>query len=211
MAAQTFIRQHRYSEAVLVLRRRLDLLPATGQLWAQYGDALDGASRTIEAVEAYRKAVELDSESTLFRYALGYAYWKLYRYDEAEHELLEVLRRDPDDPRAAFTLGDLYLTKGEAQRSLPLLERAATAYRNEFDTRFALGRALVLTGNLQRGIEELRAAVKLDDSIADGHFQLGRALLRAGLEKEGKQELEKARVLQARRRQREAERLKKLP
>ena len=211
MAAQTFIRQQRYSEAVVVLRRRLDLPAATGQLWAQYGDALDGASRTTEALEAYRKAVELDQESTLFRYALGYVYWKLYRYDEAESELLEVLRRDPADPRAAFTLGDLYLTKGEAKRALPLLERAAAAYPNEFDTRFALGRALVLMGNIKHGIEELRAAINIDDSIADGHFQLGRALLRAGSEDEGKRELEKARVLQAQRRAREAERFKKLP
>ena len=211
MAAQSFMRQQRYSEAAVVLQRRLDLPAVTGQLWAQYGDALDGASRTTEAVEAYRKAVELDQESTLFRYALGYAFWKLYRYDEAERELLEVLRRDPNDPRAAFTLGDLYLTKGEAARSLPLLERAASAYQNEFDTRFALGRALVLTGHMKRGIEELRAAVKIDDSIADGHFQLGRALLRSGLEEEGKKELERARVLHAQRRAREAERLKKLP
>ncbi len=212
MAAQSLMRQYRYAEAVVILRRRVKLPDATSTLWAQYGDALDGAARTPEAAEAYRKAVEVDPESTLIRYGLGYLYWKLYRYDDAERELLEVLRRDAKEPRAAFTLGDLYLTKGDARRALPLLEMAAGAYPNEFDTRFALGRALLLTGNSKRGIEELHAAVNLDNSIADGHFQLGRALMQGGLKEAGKQELEKARDLNNQKRAAEGERFrKKLP
>jgi predicted Zn-dependent protease len=140
---------------------------------------------------------------TLTRYGLGFLYWKLYRYDEAERELTEVLRRDAGDARAAFTLGDLYLTKGDAKRALPFLEMAAKGYPNEFDTRLALGRALLQTGEAPRGIEELRAAVRLDDSIADGHFQLGRALMQAGQREEGKREMERARELNDAKRDRE--------
>ena len=212
LAAQSFLRQRRYAEAATVLERRLRLPDPKSVLWSQYGDALDGSGRTPEAAEAYRKAVELDPESTLTRYGLGYLYWKLYRYDDAERELLEVLRRDAKDPRASFTLGDLYLTRGDAPRALRLLEIAADAYPNEFDTRFALGRALVLMGKLERGIPELRAAVKLDDTIADGHFQLGRALMKAGQTLEGKTELQKAQELHDKQRKNESERFrKKLP
>ena len=212
LAAKSFLAQRRYQEAATVLQRRLRLPNTTAFLWSQYGDALDGAGRTPEALEAYRKAVALDGDSTITRYGLGYLHWKLYQYDDAERELLEVLRRTPNDPRASFTLGDLYLTRSDAQRALPLLETARAAYPNEFDTRFALGRALVLTGNLERGIEELKAAVTLDGSIADGHFQLGRALMKAGLSDEGKRELQKAQSLHDQQRKHEAERYrKKLP
>lgn len=212
LAAQSFIRQNRYAEAVLVLRRRLDLPNDTSQLWAQFGDALDGAKRTPEALDAYRKAVDLDPASALVRYGLGYLYWKLYRYDDAERELTEVLRRVPGDPRSAFTLGDLYLTRGDANKALPFLKTAAEAYPNEFDTRFALGRALMLMGNLEHGIEELRAAVNLENSIADGHFHLGRALMRSGAKEEGKLELEKAQALNDKKREAEGERFRrKLP
>ena len=212
LAAQNYIRERRYSEAATVLQRRLALPKPTSFLWAQYGDALDGAGRTPEAADAYRKAVDLDPESTLTRYGLGYLYWKLYRYDDAERELLDVLRRAPNDPRASFTLGDLYLTKGDAQRALPFLEAARAAYPKEFDTRFALGRALVLTGDVGRGIEELRAAVSIDATIADGHFQLGRALMRAGKSDEGRQELQKAQALHDEQRKKESDQYrKKLP
>ena len=212
LAAQSFMRQRRYAEAATVLQRRTSLPNTNSFLWSQYGDALDGAGRTPEATDAYKKAVELDPESTLTRYGLGYLHWKLYQYADAERELLEVLRRKPNDPRASFTLGDIYLTKGEAQRALPFLELARNAYPNEFDTRFALGRALVLTGSMDRGIEELRAAVKLDENIADGHFQLGRALMKTGNTEEGKAELQKAQTLHDKQRTKEAERYhRKLP
>lgn len=211
LAAGHYLRQRRYEDAERVLQRRLALPRTTSFLWAQYGDALDGAGRTPEAADAYRKAVEMDPESTLTRYGLGYLYWKLYRYDDAERELLGILRRAPKDPRASFTLGDLYLTKGDAQRALPFLEVARASYPNEFDTRFALGRALVLTGDLERGIEELRAAVGIDDNIADGHFQLGRALMKAGKTYEGKQQLQKAQQLHDKKRKTESERFRKLP
>lgn len=212
LAAKSFLAQRRYQEAATVLQRRLRLPNPTAFLWSQYGDALDGSGRTPEALDAYRKSVALDPESTITRYGLGYLHWKLYQYDDAERELLEVLRRTPNEPRASFTLGDLYLTRGDAQRALPLLETARTAYPNEFDTRFALGRALLLTGKLEPGIEELKAAVTLDATIADGHFQLGRALMKAGRTDEGKQELQKAQELHNQQRRNEAERLrKKLP
>ena len=210
LAGRNFLRQQRYAEAAMVFARRTGLPDASAAIWAQYGDALDGASRTPEALEAYRKAVALDPGSTLFRYALGYTYWKLYQYEDAERELTEVLRRDKDDARASFTLGDLYLTKGDARRALPFLRQAAAAYPNEFDTRFALGRALVLTGELAQGIVELRAATNINDSIADGHFQLGRALQKAGLNEEARRELERARILHDAKRQSEAERLPKI-
>jgi tetratricopeptide (TPR) repeat protein len=212
LAAKSFLQQRRYQEAITVLERRMRLSNTTSLLFREYGDALDGAGRTPEALEAYRKAVQLEPESALARYGLGYLHWKLYQYDDAERELREVLRREPNYPSASFTLGDLYLTRGEAERSLPLLEVARAAYPNEFDTRFALGRALVLTGNLERGIEELRAAVSIDANIADGYFQLGRALMKTGRTEEGRLELQKAQALHDQRRKTEAERFrKKLP
>lgn len=200
------MRQKRYAEAARVLERRVKLNTVTARNWAQYGDALDALSRTAEATDAYARAVALAPDDTTTRYGYGYLLWKLYRYTEAETQLKEVLRRNPNDARAAWTLGDLYLTKGtreSIEQALPLLEQAANVYPDEFDTRFALGRALLAVNKPERAISELRRATQINERIADGHFQLARALQQIGQRDEAKQSFDRARALQNQKRERE--------
>lgn len=196
MAARTFWQQRRFVEAEIVLQRRLALGGERAELWALYGDTLDARKKTAEAVSAYEKAVGLDPESIVHRYALGSLYWKQIRYEEAEREFLEILRRKPGEPRASFNLGDIYLTKGNFEKALPLLQTAAEAFPNEFDTRFALGRAHLAAGSVKEAIAELEAAVKLRPEIAEGFYQLGLALQRDGQREKARQAFEQTKKLQ---------------
>lgn len=82
MAAQAFWQQKRFAEAEKVLKRRLDLGDAPAALWAMYGDALEAQKRTPDAILAYESAVKLAPDSNDYRYALGAAYWKQFRYTE---------------------------------------------------------------------------------------------------------------------------------
>lgn len=196
LAAQCFWHQKRFSETETVLRRRLDLGGERAELWSFYGDALDVQKKTIQAAVAYEKAVRLAPDSITLRYALGAFYWKLIRYDEAEREFLKILSLQPNEPRASFNLGDIYLTNGSAAKAIPFLENAANAFPNEFDTRFALGRALLAVNKLEPALVELQAAVELKPEIAEGHFHLGRALQRVGRSGEAKTQMLKAKNLQ---------------
>ncbi len=196
MAAQTFWQQKRFVETEIVLRRRLDLGDERAALWSLFGDALDAQKKTAEAVSAYEKAVKLAPDSIDLRYALGSFYWKQIRYDDAEREFLEILKREPNEPRASFNLGDIYLTNGEAVKAIPLLEIAVKAFPAEFDTRFALGRALLLTNKYQAAIGQLESAVKLRPEIAEGYYQLGFALQKSGRRDEAKNAFKKVRELQ---------------
>ncbi len=203
LAAQCFWQQKRFAETEAVLQRRLKLGNERAELWSLYGDALDAQKKTIQAVTAYENAVRLAPDSITLRYALGAFYWKLIRYDDAERELLKVLSLQPNEPRASFNLGDIYLTRGDAAKSLPFLETAVKAFPDEFDTRFAFGRALLATNKTEAAIVELQTAVKLKPEIAEGHFHLGRALQRAGRRDEAKSEMLKAQNLQNAQRARE--------
>ena len=196
LAAHCFWQQKRFAETETVLQRRLKLGDERAELWSLYGDALDVQKKTIQAVTAYENAVRLAPDSIILRYALGAFYWKLIRYDDAEREFLKVLSLQPNEPRASFNLGDIYLTQGDAAKSLPFLETAAKAFPNEFDTRFALGRAFLATNKPESALVEMQAAVKLKPDIAEGHFHLARALQRAGRRDEAKTEMQKAQSLQ---------------
>lgn len=196
MAAQSFWRQKRYAEAEIVLKRRIGLGGETSANWALYGDVLDAQKKTGEAVSAYENAVRLAPDSIDLRYALGSLYWKTIRYDDAEREFLEILRRKPDAPRASFNLGDIYLSTGKPDKAIPLLETAAKAFPNEFDTHFALGRAFLAANKYEKAIDELQVAVKLRPQIAEGFYQLGLALRRVGRNEEAKAAFKKTQELQ---------------
>jgi tetratricopeptide (TPR) repeat protein len=196
MAAQTFWVQKRFSETETVLKRRLELGESTAEWWALYGDALDAQKKTIEAVIAYEKAVSAQPDSITFRYALGSLYWKQIRYDEATKEFLEILRREPNEPRASFNLGDIYLTNGDAAKALPYLEISAKTFPDEFDTRFALGRAYSALKKYPQAILEFEEAVRLRPEIPEGFYQLGLALQKNGRREEAKIAFNKTQKLQ---------------
>jgi len=204
MAAQTFWQQKRFAETEKVLKRRLDSGEAAAEWWALYGDALDAQKKTIEAVAAYEKAVKANPDSINYRYALGSLYWKQIRYDDATREFAEILRREPNEPRASFNLGDIYLTNGEAAKAVPFLEIAVVNFPDEFDTRFALGRAYLLTNKYRTAIEQLEIAVRLRPEIAEGFYQLGLALQKNGRREEAKTAFKKAQELQKAQRDSEA-------
>lgn len=203
-AAQNFLIQKRYREAEAVLRRRIELENLTPEIWARFGDTLDAQKKTAEAITAYEKAVALAPDSITLRYALGALFWKAIRYTEAEAVFLEILKREPEEPRASFNLGDIYLTRNEAEKAVPFLETAARAFPDEFDTRFALGRAYLAVGDTEKAVEELQAAVKLNPQIAEGFYHLGRALQRAGRRDEAKEATRKAQELQRLKRESES-------
>jgi tetratricopeptide (TPR) repeat protein len=196
MAAQTFWVQKRFAETEKVLQRRIALGETTAELWALYGDALDAQKKTIEAVTAYETAVKSKPDSITYRYALGSLYWKQIRYDDATREFLEILRREPNEPRASFNLGDIYLTNGNPAKAVPFLETSAKKFPDEFDTRLALGRAYSALKQYPQAIIELEAAVKLRPEIAEGFYQLGLALQKTGRREEAKIAFKKTQELQ---------------
>ncbi|MGI8545042.1 MAG: tetratricopeptide repeat protein [Aridibacter sp.] len=196
LSAKTFWQQKRFVEAEAVIKRRLELENVKAENWAIYGDILDAQRKTIEAIKAYKSAVNMLPDSVDYRYALGALYWKIIRFDEAEREFLEILKIKPEEPRASFNLGDIYLSRDEAQKAIPFLKTAAESFQEEYDVHFALGRAFLKNGNFDKAIEELQLAIKLRPEIAEGYYQLGIALQKLGRRNEAKAAFEKVKELQ---------------
>ncbi len=108
-----FERQNKWTEAVADFRHALALSPDQplvlnylGYSWVDRGENLD------EAFTMLHKAVELRPSDGYIVDSLGWAYYKLGKYDEAVKELERAIDLKPGDPTINDHLGDAYWRVG---------------------------------------------------------------------------------------------------
>jgi tetratricopeptide (TPR) repeat protein len=70
-----------------------------------------------------KKAVELRPEDGFIRDSLGWAYFKLKRYDEAISNLEKAVQLTENDPTILEHLADVYAAKGDSSRAKLLYQR----------------------------------------------------------------------------------------
>ncbi len=87
---------------------------------------LERNANLSEALDLIQKAVEIDPTNPSYLDSLGWAYFKLGKFDEAERYLKEALKFDADSTAVHEHLGDLYNKQGRAQTARDSWERAFT-------------------------------------------------------------------------------------
>jgi Flp pilus assembly protein TadD len=70
-----------------------------------------------QATVALEKAKRLEPEKASIREALGIAYFRIHRYEEAEHEFRKMLEISPADDYAHYALGRCLEKQGRAQEA----------------------------------------------------------------------------------------------
>ena len=66
------------------------------------GQAYDGLGDYTRAIEEFEVARKEQPVDATVRFSLGFMYWKVRRYAEAEAELLEALKLDSRFEEASF-------------------------------------------------------------------------------------------------------------
>jgi Flp pilus assembly protein TadD len=109
----SYERSKRWPLAEADFKRALELYPDQplvlnylGYSWVDQGINLDEAFRML------RKAVDLRQEDGYIVDSLGWAYYKLGRYDDAVRELERAIELKPADPVINDHLGDAYWKVG---------------------------------------------------------------------------------------------------
>lgn len=102
------------------------------------------------------------------------------RWDEAEQVWLEVRRRDPQHPRALFSLGVHALKRGDAAAAHALLTAARKLVPSDLLVLMTLAAACQTLGNVEAEREAIEAALAVDPYFLPALLAKGRWLERFG-------------------------------
>jgi eukaryotic-like serine/threonine-protein kinase len=131
--------------AGLEFRRAMALNPTDPVAHNWYANYLSALGRFDEAVEAARRAIELDPVGLAWNMGLGHMYYLARRYDEAIEQEIKTLDMDPAFYMTHWILGLAYEQKGRLAESVASLEQAVSLSGSAV-MQGLLGRAYAIAG-----------------------------------------------------------------
>ncbi len=146
-------RQKKYDQAEQHFREVLKANPLNAAAFNYLGYMLaDRGVRLDESVDLIKKALEIEPANGAYLDSLGWAYYKMNKYDLAAPNLEKAAKLITGDPTIQEHLGYVYLEMGKKREAQAAWEKALqdwrTAVTSEFDEEQA--------GRLQKKLDELK-------------------------------------------------------
>jgi Flp pilus assembly protein TadD len=154
-------------EAVVPLRRAVELRPTEASYEADLGVVLLALDRPAEALPHLQRAVARYPGNLFLQVQLGSALAQAGRGAEGQRRLAAVLRHQPDDVEALTAMGFALIGEGAPQNAVPYFERAVAAAPRAVGPRYGLVRAWLALGDRARADRELAALRALDARMAE--------------------------------------------
>ncbi|MET0623068.1 MAG: tetratricopeptide repeat protein [Pyrinomonadaceae bacterium] len=149
----------RGAEAAQLLRSMLDEERFDPQLFYNAGNALARLEQSVDAAEAYRKAIaQRRGNYSRAQHNLGVVLTRLGRWEEAEEALRAALRLESNQyAEASYSLGRLHALRGDAALAAAEWERTLRLSPDHAAAAVALARALAEGGEDERALTLLDA------------------------------------------------------
>jgi tetratricopeptide (TPR) repeat protein len=129
LRGSNFERQKRYSEAEEQFKKVLASDPDHASALNYLGYMLADQNTNLEEALGYiKRAVDLDPANGAYLDSLGWAYFRLGKYELAEDNLLKASQKINTDPTVHDHLGDLYQKTGRLKMAATNWERALTEW-----------------------------------------------------------------------------------
>lgn len=146
------------------------------------------------AERSFRRVLDLSPGHTLARYNLALVLKRSDRIAEAIAELERVIGRHPR-AEAHYTLGVLYMHRGDLDRAAASLRAAIAAQPDYADAYYTLGALLHGRGEARAAAALLRRAIALRPDLTGAHDTLARVLQASGDAAAARQHFEQAQRL----------------
>ncbi|MGA3087183.1 MAG: tetratricopeptide repeat protein [Terriglobales bacterium] len=129
LRGSTFERERRYAEAEEQFKKVLASDPDHASTLNYLGYMLADQNMKLEEALGYiKRAVDLDPGNGAYLDSLGWAYFRLGKYEQAEDNLLKASQKINTDPTVLDHLGDLYQKTGRLKLAASNWERALTEW-----------------------------------------------------------------------------------
>ncbi len=147
-----FERQKKYDEAEQTFKKVLSVDPLNASASNYLGYMLaDRGVRLEESVKYIQKALELDPNNGAYLDSLGWAYFKMGRYDLAAPPLEKAASKIQDDPTIHEHLGNVYLRMGKTAMAKEQWQRALQEWPGAVSSDFDADQAK----QLQKQLDDL--------------------------------------------------------
>jgi tetratricopeptide (TPR) repeat protein len=113
-----------------------------------------------ESVKYIKKALELEPNNGAYLDSLGWAYFKMNRYELAETHLEKAAHLIQNDPTIHEHLGNVYLRMGKSTQAQGEFERALKEWPEAVSSDFDAEQA----AKLQKQLDDLKAHMARDKS-----------------------------------------------
>lgn len=190
-----------YQNEEALWKRTIVQNPGSWMSRNQLGAYLVSNQRFAEAIEQYRKIVELRPNDSLGYMNLGAALAREGNTDAAIVEYERALALSPDDARIERNLGQALFAEGRVADAVTHFQRALTLrstrdpHGETADLNLELGNAYLRVGGVTAAISHYRRALELRSNYAAAHSNLASALLQKGETAEARRHLEEAKRL----------------
>ena len=135
------------------------------ETWFQKGLDLEETGAPVDAaVDAYRKALELNPAAAGALVNLGTICYRQRKFAEAETYYRDAVAADPDYPLAQFNLGNLYDEQGRIGEAFAHYRRALQLNPGYADAHFNIALLCERTGDALKAVHHWKTYLKLDHS-----------------------------------------------
>ena len=149
-----FERQKKYDQAEQTFKKVLSVDPLNSSASNYLGYMLaDRGVRLEESVKYIQKALQLDPDNGAYLDSLGWAYFKMGRYDLAESPLGKAASKIQNDPTIHEHLGHLYLHMGKTAMAQEEWQRALKEWPEAVSSDFDAEQAK----ELQKQLDDLKS------------------------------------------------------
>ena len=159
--------------AIKTIRDIIASDPTIGDAHFSLGNVLYRARRFPEALEAFRKALDLKPDDSFAAINVGNCYQAMGRYDEAEKFILDHMARGFADSQFYFLLGNIKVHAGEPDKAIPYFEKCLGENPRSASAHNALG-AIYLNrdadGDRDLAEKELAAAAAINPTLLSLRF-----------------------------------------